>query len=34
VVQTIVILFGVVVVALNLMTDLLYAWCDPRTRHT
>jgi len=34
VVQTIVVLFGVVVVALNLMTDLLYAWFDPRTRHT
>ncbi len=33
VVQTIVILFGVVVVALNLITDLLYAWFDPRTRH-
>ena len=32
VVQTIVILFGVVVVALNLLTDLLYAWFDPRTR--
>lgn len=34
VVQTIVILFGVVVVALNLLTDLLYAWLDPRTRYT
>jgi peptide/nickel transport system permease protein len=34
VVQTIVILFGVVVVALNLMTDLLYVWLDPRTRRT
>jgi len=34
VVQTIVILFGIVVVALNLMTDLLYAWLDPRTRRT
>jgi peptide/nickel transport system permease protein len=34
VVQTIVILFGVVVVALNLMTDLLYVWFDPRTRRT
>ena len=34
VVQTIVILFGVVVVALNLMTDLVYAWLDPRTRRT
>lgn len=34
VVQTIVILFGVVVVALNLMTDLLYAWFDPRTGRT
>lgn len=34
VVQTIVILFGVVVVALNLLTDLLYAWFDPRTRYT
>jgi peptide/nickel transport system permease protein len=33
VVQTIVILFGVVVVALNLLTDLLYAWFDPRTRY-
>jgi peptide/nickel transport system permease protein len=33
VVQTIVILFGVVVVALNLLTDLLYAWLDPRTRY-
>jgi peptide/nickel transport system permease protein len=34
VVQTIVVLFGVVVVALNLLTDLLYAWFDPRVRHT
>ncbi len=34
VVQTIVILFGVVVVALNLVTDLLYAWFDPRTRYS
>lgn len=34
VVQTIVILFGVVVVVLNLLTDLLYAWFDPRTRYT
>ncbi len=34
VVQTIVILFGVVVVALNLLTDLLYAWLDPRTRYS
>jgi peptide/nickel transport system permease protein len=34
VVQTIVILFGVVVVALNLLTDLLYAWLDPRARYT
>lgn len=33
VVQTIVVLFGVVVVALNLVTDLLYTWFDPRTRH-
>jgi peptide/nickel transport system permease protein len=33
VVQTIVVLFGVVVVALNLVTDLLYAWFDPRSRH-
>lgn len=34
VVQTIVILFAVVVVALNLLTDVLYAWFDPRTRYT
>lgn len=34
VVQTIVILFAVVVVTLNLLTDVLYAWFDPRTRHT
>lgn len=33
VVQTIVILFAVVVIALNLITDLLYAWFDPRTRY-
>jgi peptide/nickel transport system permease protein len=33
VVQTIVILFGVVVVVLNLVTDLLYAWLDPRARY-
>jgi peptide/nickel transport system permease protein len=33
VVQTIVMLFAVVVVALNLLTDLLYAWLDPRTRY-
>ncbi len=33
VVQTIVILFAVVVVGLNLATDLLYAWIDPRTRY-
>jgi peptide/nickel transport system permease protein len=33
VVQTIVILFAVVVVTLNLLTDVLYAWFDPRTRH-
>jgi peptide/nickel transport system permease protein len=33
VVQTIVILFAVVVVVLNLATDLLYAWIDPRTRY-
>ena len=33
VVQTIVILFAVVVVALNLLTDVLYAWFDPRTRY-
>ena len=33
VVQTIVIMFGVVVVTLNLVMDLLYAWFDPRTRH-
>lgn len=34
VVQTIVILFAVVVVTLNLLTDVLYAWFDPRTRYT
>lgn len=34
VVQTIVILFAVVVVTLNLLTDILYAWFDPRTRYT
>jgi peptide/nickel transport system permease protein len=33
VVQTIVILFATVVVALNLLTDVLYAWFDPRTRY-
>jgi peptide/nickel transport system permease protein len=33
VVQTIVILFGVVVVSLNLITDMLYALFDPRTRY-
>ena len=33
VVQTIVIMFAVVVVTLNLLMDLLYAWFDPRTRH-
>jgi peptide/nickel transport system permease protein len=32
VVQTIVIFFATVVVMLNLLTDLLYAWFDPRTR--
>jgi peptide/nickel transport system permease protein len=34
VVQTIVILFAGVVVTLNLLTDVLYAWFDPRTRYT
>ena len=34
VVQTIVILFAAVVVMLNLLTDMLYAWFDPRTRQT
>jgi peptide/nickel transport system permease protein len=33
VVQTIVILFAVVVVGINLITDMLYAWFDPRTRY-
>ena len=32
VVQTIVVMFAVVVVTLNLLMDLLYAWFDPRTR--
>jgi len=32
VVQTIVILFATVVVMLNLLTDVLYSWFDPRTR--
>ena len=32
VVQTIVILFAAVVVVLNLVTDVLYSWFDPRTR--
>ena len=32
VVQTIVILFAAVVVVLNLLTDVLYSWFDPRTR--
>jgi len=32
VVQTIVILFAAVVVMLNLLTDVLYSWFDPRTR--
>ena len=32
VVQTIVILFAAVVVMLNLVTDVLYSWFDPRTR--
>jgi peptide/nickel transport system permease protein len=32
VVQTIVVMFAVVVVMLNLLMDLLYAWFDPRTR--
>jgi ABC-type dipeptide/oligopeptide/nickel transport system permease component len=31
-VQTIVILFAAVVVMLNLLTDVLYSWFDPRTR--
>ena len=34
VVQTIVILFAAVVVMLNLLTDVLYSWFDPRTRQT
>jgi peptide/nickel transport system permease protein len=34
VVQTIVVLFATVVVMLNLLTDMLYAWFDPRTRQT
>jgi peptide/nickel transport system permease protein len=33
VVQTIVVLFATVVVLLNLLTDVLYAWFDPRTRY-
>jgi peptide/nickel transport system permease protein len=31
-VQALTLIFGVAVVAINLFTDLLYAWLDPRVR--
>ena len=34
VIAEIVILFAGVVVMLNLLTDVLYSWFDPRTRQT
>jgi len=34
VVQTLVLLYGVVFVVVNLLIDLAYVWVDPRIRYT
>ena len=34
VVQTLVLLYGVVFVVVNLLIDLAYIWVDPRIRYT
>ena len=34
VVQTIVVLMGVLFITLNLLIDLVYAWLDPRIRYS
>jgi len=33
-VQTLVLLYGVVFVVVNLLIDLAYVWVDPRIRYT
>jgi len=33
-IQALTLLFGVSVVVINLITDLIYAWLDPRVRPT